>query len=86
MITTPNDRSDEHEFWHRFEKGICLWCGWYCIDCPIGVATCKCESEEQREEEFKKVVDEFDSKHIDERKADFFLMLENRGITDSWVE
>jgi hypothetical protein len=33
---------DTHPYWHRFTKGMCLYCGYYCIDCPKGVAACKC--------------------------------------------
>lgn len=40
--TTPPDKADMHKSWHSFEKGLCLYCGWYCADCPVGVATCKC--------------------------------------------
>jgi hypothetical protein len=35
----------EHRSWHEFGRGMCLYCGWYCIDCPKGVATCKCKAD-----------------------------------------
>ena len=31
-----------HLSWHRLRKGMCLTCGYHCIDCPKGVASCKC--------------------------------------------
>lgn len=40
--TTPQSKKDEHKSWHVFVRGLCLYCGWHCDDCPIGVATCKC--------------------------------------------
>lgn len=45
VCTTPPNRASEHKTWHRFERGLCLYCGWYCADCPNDVATCKCEEE-----------------------------------------
>lgn len=50
--TTPIERSGEHQFWHRFERGLCLYCGWYCYDCPNDVATCKCKSKTEVEMEY----------------------------------
>jgi len=40
--TTPISRKNEHQSWHVFRRGGCLYCGYHCDDCPIGVATCKC--------------------------------------------
>lgn len=48
VMTTPKDKSDEHKSWHKFDRGMCLYCGWYCINCPVGVATCKCSPPEKR--------------------------------------
>lgn len=31
-----------HKYWHRYQKGMCLYCGYHCIDCPNDVASCKC--------------------------------------------
>jgi hypothetical protein len=43
VSTSPASRSFEHKSWHKFEKGLCLYCGWHCEDCPKDVATCKCK-------------------------------------------
>jgi hypothetical protein len=43
VMTTPISRASEHQSWHRFVKGLCLYCGWYCEDCPVSITTCKCE-------------------------------------------
>lgn len=46
--TTPVERKNEHKKWHNsWIRGGCLNCGWYCEDCPIGVATCKCVVEDK---------------------------------------
>ena len=68
--TTPIHRRIEHQVWHRFEKGMCSVCGWHCIDCPKGVATCKCKP----------------SKEELEKLADIRLQEENNGLTDSWSD
>lgn len=47
--TVPITRVGEHKSWHTFEKGMCMYCGWYCIDCPEGVTTCKCVAENSEE-------------------------------------
>lgn len=31
-----------HKRHHRYEGGGCGYCGFHCIDCPPGVAVCKC--------------------------------------------
>jgi hypothetical protein len=71
MATTPRDRTDEYKHWHKFLKGMCLYCGWFCIDCPKDVATCKCNPPKAMSQE---------------ERADQLLRLENSGITDSWSE
>lgn len=46
-FTTPKTRASEHKTWHSFRKGGgCMYCGFGCDDCPLGVATCKCEFED----------------------------------------
>lgn len=40
--TTPSEKSNLHLSWHIFQKGLCLYCGYYCDDCPNDVVTCKC--------------------------------------------
>lgn len=40
--TTPTDKAKEHKKRHKFVRGGCIYCGWYCLDCPDYVATCKC--------------------------------------------
>jgi hypothetical protein len=47
---TPTHRTLEHKFWHEFDRGMCLNCGWHCRDCPVGVATCKCKPVLTKEE------------------------------------
>ncbi len=41
--TTPPEKAHIHQSWHKFEKGLCAYCGYFCKDCPVNVATCKCE-------------------------------------------
>lgn len=31
-----------HPHWHRFSRGGCIYCGYYCIDCPTAFTACKC--------------------------------------------
>ncbi len=48
--TTPVERKDEHKKWHSdWLRGGCGYCGYYCNDCPVGVATCKCVVEDLNE-------------------------------------
>jgi hypothetical protein len=69
--TTPSIKADQHESWHVFRRGGCGYCGWHCDDCPNDVATCKCKASKEE---------------TAEKRADELLNLENRGITDSWLE
>jgi hypothetical protein len=46
--TTPVNLSDKHKSWHKFMRGLCAYCGWHCDDCPIGVATCRCDGSQER--------------------------------------
>ena len=66
--TTPIEKGILHESWHVFIRGMCLYCGWHCDDCPVGVATCKCPP----------TADEVII------LADRRLKEESTGITDSW--
>lgn len=69
--TIPSEDSFIHKIWHRFSKGMCAFCGCYCVDCPDSIITCKCSDTIRKKTE---------------EDADLLLKQENAGITDYWLE
>jgi len=47
---TKRMRDAGHRNWHEWQRGGCMWCGFHCSDCPIGIAMCKCWKEEEEGE------------------------------------